>query len=402
MPAGLTLSSAGVISGTVTATANTYSFTVTLTDAYGATATKALSIVVKAAPSITTASPLATATDGQTTYSQTLSGTGGQTSYVWTLTSGTLPAGLNLSTGGVINGTLSGTATTQTFTVTLTDANGAVVSKAFLITVAAAPNITTTTLPAADEGTTYANQTLTLTGGTSPFTWTSSGSLPPGITLSAAGVISGKDTTTHTSYTFNAIVTDAHGVSDTQSLTLVVNAAPSISTTSPLPEATQNQVGYSQTLVGAGGTLPYVWTISSGTLPSGLSLTGGVISGTLGATATSATVTFMLTDADGATITKALLITVAAAPNITTTSLPGGTHNTNYNPSQTLVATGGTGTLTWTLTTGSLPGGLNLSSGGVISGFIGNFDARTAYPFTVTVTDANGVTDTQNLSITVN
>jgi hypothetical protein len=399
MPTGLTLSTGGVISGTVTASANTYSFTVTLTDAYGATATKALSIVVKAAPSITTTSPLATATDNQTTYSQTLTGTGGQTSYVWTLASGTLPSGLNLSSGGVINGTLSGSATSQTFTVTLTDANGAAVSKSLTINVNAAPNITTGSLPDVTKGFAYGNQTLTETGGTGTLTWSlSSGPLPTGLTLSTGGVISGTETGNANSYPIAVKVTDANGVSDTQALTIMVNAVPTVSTTSPLPAATQTEIGYSQTLTETGGTSPFTWS-ETGAMPAGLSLSsGGLISGNVGAGAVTETIVAEVTDADGATATKSLLITVNVPPNITSTSpLTGATHGHPY--SVTLNETGGTSAFTWS-ETGALPAGLNLNaSTGIISGT--ETGADNTYNFTAKVTDANGVTDTQALSITV-
>ncbi len=77
-----------------------------------------------------------------------------------------------------------------------------------------------------------------------------------------------------------------------------------------LPDAAQGAV-YSTTLSAGGGKAPYVWAISSGTLPTGLSLAPatGVISGTptvLGTTTFSATVT----DADNKTATQALAITV--------------------------------------------------------------------------------------------
>ncbi|WP_213573277.1 Ig domain-containing protein [Rhodococcus sp. USK13] len=56
-----------------------------------------------------------------------------------------------------------------------------------------------------------------------------------------------------------------------------------------------------------------------------------------------------------------------SALTITTASLPGGTVSVAY--SQTLTVTGGTGTKTWSVTTGSLPAGLTLNaSTGVISG----------------------------------
>ena len=60
-----------------------------------------------------------------------------------------------------------------------------------------------------------------------------------------------------------------------------------------------------------------------------------------------------------------ITINAGAAVSITTTSLSGGTVGTGY--STTLSAVGGSGSYTWTKSSGNLPGGLSLSSGGVIS-----------------------------------
>ena len=87
------------------------------------------------------------------------------------------------------------------------------------------------------------------------------------------------------------------------------------------------------------------------------------------------------------------------APSITTTSLPAGTVGTAY--STTIVATGGTAPYTFKVTTGTLPAGLALSTGGVISG---TPSAAGTSSFTVTVTDSEATprTATANLSIKIN
>ena len=83
---------------------------------------------------------------------------------------------------------------------------------------------------------------------------------------------------------------------------------------------------------------------------------------------------------------------------ITTASVPNGTTGTFYN--QTFAASGGTGQLTWDISSGSLPGGLSLSNGGVLSGLptvTGTFN------FTVRVQDSSATpkTATKSLSITL-
>ncbi len=91
-----------------------------------------------------------------------------------------------------------------------------------------------------------------------------------------------------------------------------------------------------------------------------------------------------------------------SAPDITTVSLPGGTVGFAYN--QTLAANGGDGALVWSLDSGTLPAGLSLSSGGVISGTPTTAGGPTN--FTARVADSDGNTgsgdeDTQGLSITI-
>jgi hypothetical protein len=76
------------------------------------------------------------ATVGETNYSQTLQGTGGTQPYTWSITSGVLPQGLMLNAStGVISGPVGASATSETFTVTLTDHNGTTTSKQFTINV---------------------------------------------------------------------------------------------------------------------------------------------------------------------------------------------------------------------------------------------------------------------------
>jgi hypothetical protein len=108
------------------------------------------------------------------------------------------------------------------------------------------------------------------------------------------------------------------GDSGTWTFTLDVTSTLSITTTS-LADATAGQTGYSQTLMGTGGTEPYTWSISVGSLPKGLSLnpTTGVISGNLSSSAVTETFTVHLSDSTGGSTTKQLTITVSSKPVIT-------------------------------------------------------------------------------------
>jgi len=144
--------------------------------------------------------------------------------------------------------------------------------------------ITTASLPAGTLGVAY-SQPLAATGGTAPLSWSlSAGTLPAGLSLSSAGVISGTPTTAGTA-NFTVKVTDASSPaqSATKALSLTVGGSVvsplKITTKSPLPAARVG-VAYSKSLVAKGGTPPYSWSVLSGTLPAGLSLSSaGVISG---------------------------------------------------------------------------------------------------------------------------
>lgn len=263
---------------------------------------------------------------------------------------------------------------------------------------AACPAITV--LPATLPGGTVAvaySQILSGTGGTAPYTFAvTSGTLPAGLTLTAAGLLAGTPTTAGSS-TFTVTATDANGCTGVRTYTIVVAAAPAVPPVCPVitlspPTLPPGAVGvaYSQTITGSGGTAPYTFGVTSGTLPAGLTLTSaGVLAGTP-TTAGTSTVTIRGTDASGCFATIVYTIVIAAAPvcpaiTLTPPTLPAGTTGVAY--SQTITASGGTGPYTFAVASGTLPAGLTLSTAGVVSG-----TPTTAGTTTVTIrgTDASG------------
>ena len=420
LPAGLTSNSAtGLISGTPTAS-GTANFTVTVTDSEtptAKTATANLSITVNPAVMVTTTS-LPAGVIG-TAYSQTLAATGGVTPYTWAVTTGTLPAGLSLNAAtGAISGTPSGTFTgTTNFTVTVTDSESPTkkTASANLSITISAPTlkVTTTSLPGGSIGTAY-SQTLTATGGITPYTWTVTvGALPTGLSLNAAtGVISGTPSGTFVGTdSFTVTVTDAEiptAQTANAALSITITVAPlSVTTSGPLPVGVVNSVYAGATLQATGGIQPYSWAVTTGNLPAGLTLNSatGLISGTPTASGT-ANFTVTVTDSEtptAKTATANLSITVNPAVTVTTTSLPAGVIGTSY-PGATLQATGGITPYTWAVTAGSLPAGLSLnaSTGAITGAPTGNVTG--AINFTVTVTDSESPTKktaSANLSITI-
>ena len=141
-------------------------------------------------------------------------------------------------------------------------------------------------------------------------------------------------------------------------------------TTTSLPSG-QTAVAYNTTLGATGGTAPYSWSVKSGTLPAGLSLsTAGAITGTP-TTAGAANVTVQVSDSAMTPQTAAsgsLTLAISGGTlKITSTTAAVGTVGTAYNFQ--LAATGGAPPYTWAAATGStLPAGLSLSSAGVVSG----------------------------------
>lgn len=378
LPAGLSLDSVtGAISGTPTAL-GTASFTVNVSDAENppASASANLSITVSGAPLvITTAADLPTATAG-TPYSTRLAASGGLTPYAWSITGGSLPAGLKLhATTGVISGTPA-SGGTSTFTAQVSDAENpsATAVVTFSLGVKSTPlQVTTTTLAGATAGQQYSAD-LAASGGIPPYTWSvTSGSLPSGLSLDpATGAISGTPASTGAS-TFTVSVTDSANPAAvaTATLSIIVTAPPLTITTTTLPNVDGGGQLYSVPLGASGGVPPYTWSITSGSLPAGLSLdpATGLISGTSPAptSLTTSYFTVTVTDSDNPAVTATANLSITLIPplTVTTTALPAATVGQPY--SVTLTATGGVPPYTWYVE--ELPPGLSLDAAtGTISG----------------------------------
>ena len=163
-----------------------------------------------------------------TAYSQTVSGSGGTAPYLFAVTSGALPTGLLLNGAtGAITGTPTTVGTFQ-FTITATDANGCPGSRAFTVIIAAAgcPVITLSppTLPPGTMSSPYF-QTITASGGTSPYTFTLiSGALPPGLLLSPTGTITGTPTTPGL-FSFTVQATATGGCPGSQAYSILIIAS---------------------------------------------------------------------------------------------------------------------------------------------------------------------------------
>lgn len=395
LPAGLTLDAAsGKISGTPTAPGTT-SFTVTVTDAKKATASRDLKLVVASPPAVITTASLPNATAGKP-YVATLTGSGSAAPYRWAITGGNLPAGLNLDPlGGTISGVPTGVGT-GAFTLELTGADGGKASRALSITVdAAALSVPAQTLPAATVESAY-RATLTAAGGVAPLTWAvTAGALPDGLTLATSGVISGA-ATAPADATFTVTVTDAVGTRASAQLTLR-SAYPAFSVGAQSLLSPMAGQPYNGQLRATGGGSPVTWAVTAGTLPDGISLApDGALSGTA-TTEGDSTFTVEATDKFGQRATREIRLTVVPnALEVLSTAFAG---RANVAFSETLEVRGGRAPYSWTITSGSLPAGLTLDGAtGTISGAPTTAGSRDV---TFQVRDADGVLARGTVSFTI-
>jgi len=280
------------------------------------------------------------------------------------------------------------------------------------------PEILFTSLPSAMEEELYFYK-CTAAGGDGELHWSiTQGGLPAGLTLADDGLIAGSlPTGSAGDYNLTIQVCDSCEIGpqcDTVSLTLRVNLqgqecdpGPAI-TTQTLPGAREG-TAYSTTLLAAGGDGALAWSIADGALPTGLSLlqsgqiTGTPGAGTGGVSGTEYYFTIQVCDSCpfGAQCdSKEFILVVsppagpcAAGPVITSESpLPGGDENVPY--SFQFLATGGEGTLLWTLNNpDQLPPTLVWHTNGLING---TPDAGTAATYSLDVTISDSCPDVQS------
>jgi hypothetical protein len=381
----------GIISGTPTVT-GTFAFTVRVTDSIGNTTSGTFNITIapQPAPQLTT-SP-APAGVVNTPYTFALSATGGAGGNTFSVANGTLPQGLQLSSG-VIAGTPT-TAGSFTFTIQVTDSAGNYSTGAFTIRIAPAP-LTFTTGPLSN---TQVNTAVSVqfagTGGIPPYTFVEFGALPPGIQMSSSGLLSGTPTKAG-AYPFQVFLDDTTGAYVSKNFTLNV-ALPGLLITppSPLPSG-QINVPYTTQLAATGGAgAPFTWSATG--LPNGLTIANnsGLIAGIPRASG-SFNIAVTVGDSSGATDTQTYALTIApAVVTVTNGSLANGAVGNSY--SATVTASGGLGTFTFTAT--GLPPGLTLSAAGGLSG-----TPTTAGTFSivVTATDAAGNTASGTFRVTI-
>ena len=433
VPPGVTIVNDGrelIVVG-VPQTAGTFTIGITIADEGRANVNSQSSVTITigaanpAAPPEVVDAGLPTGAVGSS-YEHVLTAVDGQAPYTWAILSGTLPQGLFLdATTGRIAGTPQA-AGTVTLCVQVTDQNAAtdptptgacVVGEERVLTIV--PNtlvITTLALPGGSVNALY-RQPIEVAGGVgSTFTWTlSAGALPTGLTLAGTGrtaFVSGTPTDFGTfAFTVQAADDNQAGVVDTQAYQLTVAPEGTLVlavTSADIPVLTEGAL-FTANLTAVGGTGAVTWAVAGGVLPTGLVLdpATGQIAGTPTAGGTFL-VELRATDGLGATVTQRLTVNVAGGPALITdapAAVPVG-----QGVFVQLEGFGGAGVVNaevvggtvvgGTFTGGGLPAGLSLSlSSGAITGTTNV--APGDYPVTIRVTDQNGVTTQQQLTITV-
>jgi hypothetical protein len=404
LPGSLVLNSNGLISGTlpVVNSTTTYNFTVIANNSVFETANETFSITAR--PGIITwvsSANLGNFTVNSAISNVTLSATDtNNLSLTYSLANATsLPSGLSLS-NGVIFGkpTIIGS---NSFVISASDAVGAIAYQTFNVAVVSGTISWTNTSFNYTALSPISNVALSslvsdTDHSTLVFTVSNSTSLPAGLTLSN-GVISGTPTTpASTSFSLEAI--DAYGAVSFKTYNAVVSS-PSIVWTDSTSISVFANTAYSYQLTANNG-FPITYSLNSGTLPASLTLSNtGLLSGTLGNTASMSSYTITASDSYGKSLNRSFVFNtvVNINPVWLTTALPTGVDSHPYSVSIANYAIDPQGLgLTYTNLT-PLPGSLQLLANGLVYGSLPS--VANTYSFTVSATDTNSANASANVTL---
>ena len=385
LPSGLSLDpSSGIISGTPVPGTPITTATIQAADAK-TSSSKQFSFIAWNKLTITSVNPATAHLNAPYSITFTAQSSGAISS--WTVISGQLPPGLSLQTSN--SAVLSGTPTqagTYNFTIQAQDYTLPQTSTMNVsIVVDTHLALTKASLKNASQNLAYLDS-FAAVNGTPPLHWSISGNMPTGLTLNAA---SGQLTGTPTDFggfQYSVSVSDSSATVETDSSQGILTVAQQLQIVGNLAPAYIGQ-SYNSGYGAIGGYFPYTWTLASGSLPPGLTLTqAGNLVGTptqLG----SSSFALQVTDSGN----PPYVLTQPATLNVVPTLL-----NVLGNPlspapvgvlyHSQIPASGGTPPYTWSISSGQLPVGLNFDP---TTGFIDGSPTQIGtYNFVATGTDS--------------
>ena len=336
-----------------------------------------VSITVGKAPAFVSPVPAGPYRSGQAISPHTFSTDGFPVPSI-SVTDGTLPAGLEISTGGVFSGVPTETGLFS-FTVRASNTYGAA-TQAVIVAVDRVPAFSAASPPNGSFGQSYSYTFEAVAVPAAAFTVTD-GSLPPGVDLSSTGLLSGTPTATG-DFTFT--VNAANRAGDVEaSFTVQIRRAATFGQASPPAGAVGVDYSYTFTATGVPSTVAY--SLGTGSVPPGLTLSGtGVLSGT---PTTSGTYTFEVVASNGVNpdAVRSVTMLVGTPPVFSPTSVPNATRTLYFE--RLFVATGVPSTITYgVVDVAALPPGLSVNAQGYL---LGTPTASGTFSFVITA--SNGV-----------
>ena len=414
LPAGLSFDpGTRTLSGTPN-TAGTTLLTYAVTDTNGASTNATFTVIVSDGLALTASGNQNYTLNTAITDLELPIATGGTAPLTYTLTGpsgGNLPAGLNFNAGTRMLSGTPNTAGTTTLTYEVTDDNGASTSVDFMVIVSDGLALTASGNQNYTLDTAITDLELPIaTGGTAPLTYTLTGpgdsALPAGLTFTpGTRMLSGTPSTADTTVLTYA-VTDTNGASTNVDFTVMVNDGLALTASGNQNYTLDTAITGLELPIATGGTAPLTYTLtgpSGGNLPAGLTFNAGTrrLSGTPN-TAGTTTLTYMVSDTNGASTSVDFIVIVSDGLALNARGNQNYTRGTAITDLQLPAATGGTGTLTYTLTGpsgGNLPAGLNFNANTRILSGTPNTAGTTL--LTYAVTDTNGASTNATFTVIV-
>ncbi len=406
LPAGLSFNAGTrTLSGTPTAAAAT-ELTYTVTDTNDASTSQTFTVTVNTGLALPAPDDQSYTVDTAIDALVLPEATGGTGPLSYTLTGpagSALPAGLSFDEN---SRTLSGTPDTEAVTIltyTVTDANDATTMVTFTVTVNDG-----VTLPALSAQSYTLNAEIAdlvlsaASGGTAPLTYALTGALPAGLTFNAASRrLTGTPTAVTSATTLTYTVTDANDATASQTFTVTVNDGVTLPAPDDQSYTLNAEIADLVLSAASGGTVPLTYALTN--LPDGLDFDADAgtrtLSGTPG-TEGSTTLTYTVTDTNGATASQTFTVTVNAGLALPAAAAQSYTVDTAITDLILPTASGGTAPLTYALT--NLPDGLDFDADAGTRTLSGTPGMAATTELTYTVTDTNGATAVQTFMVTVN